>query len=257
MKAFETITIPTREEKPRQTGLTTLLDRGIGYHAALDLTEQAADYMDLIKLGWGTSRLIPEETIKKKIRLYRDNQIMVSNGGTILEIAYQQGKTTAFLQSAKALGMDAIEVSNGVVHINKKDKRKLIMEAKELGFEVFSEIGRKDLLEDAKLTLEDRFEEAANDLAAGASKIIIEAREGGKGLGIYDERGNVKEEMVRSLVSEIGLGNIIFEAPDKSQQVHLILNLGINVSLGNIRPDDVIPLETLRRGLRGDTLGKL
>lgn len=257
MKAFETITIPTREEKPRQTGLTTLLDRGIGYYAALDLTEQAADYTDLIKLGWGTSRLIPEETIKKKIRLYRDNQIMVSNGGTILEIAYQQGKATVFLKSAKALGMDAIEVSNGVVHISKEDKRKLIMEAKELGFEVFSEIGRKDPSEDAKLTIKDRIEEASNDLAAGASKIIIEAREGGKGLGIYDEKGCVKEEMVKSLVSEIGLGNIIFEAPDKSQQVHLILNLGINVSLGNIRPDDVIPLETLRRGLRGDTLGKL
>ncbi|MCK5423394.1 MAG: phosphosulfolactate synthase, partial [Deltaproteobacteria bacterium] len=111
--------------------------------------------------------------------------------------------------------------------------------------------------EDAKLTLEDRVEEAKNDMAAGASKIIIEAREGGKGLGIYDDKGSVKEEMVKSLVSEIGLGNIIFEAPDKSQQVHLILNLGINVSLGNIRPDDAIPLETLRRGLRGDTLGKL
>ncbi|MBW2221568.1 MAG: phosphosulfolactate synthase [Deltaproteobacteria bacterium] len=257
MNAFEMITIPAREEKPRKTGLTTLLDRGIGYHAALDLTEQAADYIDLIKLGWGTSRLMPEETIKKKIRLYRDNKIMVSNGGTILEIAYQQGKATAFLKSAKELGMDSIEVSNGVVTINKEDKRNLIVEAKDLGLEVFSEIGRKDPLEDAKLTLEDMVEEAKNDMAAGASKIIIEAREGGKGLGIYDDKGSVKEEMVKSLVSEIGLGNIIFEAPDKSQQVHLILNLGINVSLGNIRPEDAIPLETLRRGLRGDTLGKL
>ncbi len=133
----------------------------------------------------------------------------------------------------------------------------LIKEAKELGFEVFSEIGRKDPLKDAKLTLEDRIEEAQYDMAAGACKIIIEAREGGKGLGIYDDKGSVKEEMVESLVSEIGVENIIFEAPDKSQQVHLILNLGINVNLGNIRPDDVIPLETLRRGLRGDTLGKL
>ncbi len=257
MKAFEIIAIPSREEKPRKTGLTTLLDRGTGYHAACDLIEQAKDYIDLIKLGWGTSRLIPEEIIKKKIKLYRDNQIMVSNGGTILEIAYQQGKVTEYFQSAKEIGMNSIEVSNGVVTINRKDKQKLIKEAKELGFEVFSEIGRKDPIKDAKLTLEDRIEEAQYDMAAGACKIIIEAREGGKGLGIYDDKGSVKEEMVKSLVSEIGVENIIFEAPYKSQQVHLILNLGINVNLGNIRPDDVIPLETLRRGLRGDTLGKL
>jgi len=257
MKAFEIIAIPSREEKPRKTGLTTLLDRGMGYHAAADLMEQAADYIDLIKMGWGTSRLISEETIKRKTKLYRDSRIMVSNGGTILEIAYQQGKTTEFFQSAKAIGINSIEVSNGIVTINSEDKQRLINEAKECGFEVFSEIGRKDPLEDAKLTLEERIEEARNDMKAGASKIIIEAREGGKGLGIYNDKGSVKEDMVRSLVSEIGVENIIFEAPDKSQQVYLILHLGINVNLGNIRPDDVIPLETLRRGLRGDTLGKL
>jgi len=255
MKAFDMIAIPSREEKPRKTGLTTLLDRGMGFHAACDLIEQAADYIDLIKLGWGTSRLIPEGIIKKKIKIYRDNQIMVSNGGTILEIAYQQGKVTEFFQSAKEIGINSIEVSNGVVTINITDG--MGHEAKEFGFEVFSEIGRKDPLEDAKLTLEERIEEAQNDMAAGASKITIEAREGGKGLGIYDDKGNVKEEMVKSLVSEIDKEKIIFEAPDKSQQVYLILHLGINVNLGNIRPDDVIPLETLRRGLRGDTLGKL
>jgi phosphosulfolactate synthase len=257
MKAFEMIAIPSREEKPRKKGLTTLLDKGMGYHTASDLIEQAADYIDLIKLGWGTPRLIPEETIKRKINLYRDSQIMVSNGGTILEIAFQQGKVQEFFQSAKDIGINSIEVSNGVVTINREDKQRLINEAKKLGFEVFSEIGRKDPLEDAKLTLEERIEEALSDMKAGASKIIIEAREGGKGLGIYDDKGSVKEEMVASLVSEIGVENIIFEAPDKSQQVYLILHLGINVNLGNIRPDDVIPLETLRGGLRGDTLGKL
>ena len=104
MKTFEMITIPSREEKPRKMGLTTLLDRGMGYHAACDLVEQAADYIDLIKLGWGTTRLIPEETIKKKIKLYRDNQIMVSNGGTILEIAYQQDKQPNFFNQRKKLG---------------------------------------------------------------------------------------------------------------------------------------------------------
>ena len=257
MKSFEMITIPFRVEKPRKRGLTTLLDRGLGYHAALDLVEQAADYIDLVKLGWGSTRLISEEAVRKKIALYKDNQIKVSNGGTILEIAYQQGKATQFFLSAREIGIDSIEVSNGVVSISREHKQVLINEACELGFEVFSEIGKKDPHEDSEISLQERIEEAKRDMAAGASKVVIEAREGGKGIGIYDERGGVKEEMVSSLVSEIGVDNIIFEAPDKSQQVYLILHLGASVNLGNIRTDDVIPLETLRRGLRGDTLGKL
>jgi phosphosulfolactate synthase len=257
MKSFEMITIPSREKKPRNRGLTTLLDKGLGYHAALDLVEQAADYIDLVKLGWGTTRLMPEETVRKKIALYRDNQIMVSNGGTILEIAYQQGKATEFFQSARAIGIDCIEVSNGVISIPRQQKQWLIKEAQDLGFKVFSEIGKKDPDEDALLSLPERIAEAQHDMEAGASKIIIEAREGGKGLGIYDDRGGVKEEMVASLVSEIGGDTIIFEAPEKSQQVYLILHLGADVNLGYIKPDDVIPLETLRRGLRGDTLGKV
>jgi len=257
MKSFEMLALPPREDKPRKRGLTTLLDKGLGYHAALDLVEQAADYIDLVKLGWGTTRLIPEEVIRKKTTLYKENQIKVSNGGTILEIAYQQAKTTPFFLAAREMGIDSIEVSNGVVDIPREHKKKLIAEACELGFEVFSEIGKKDPREDAEISLQERIEEAKHDLKAGASKVVIEAREGGKGIGIYDERGGVKKEMVSSLVSEIGVDNIIFEAPDKSQQVYLILLLGVNVNLGNIRTDDVIPLETLRRGLRGDTLGKL
>jgi len=257
MKSFAMITIPPREEKPRGRGLTSVLDKGLGYFAALDLVEQAAEYIDLIKLGWGTARLISEEIIRKKIAAFTGSGILVSNGGTFLEIAYQQGKTGEFFQSARGIGLNAIEVSNGVVPIGGEAKQKLIAEARSMGFEVFSEIGRKDPLEDARLSMGERVEEAKSDMAAGASKIIIEAREGGKGLGIYDDRGAVKEDMVASLVEAIGLDTIIFEAPEKSQQAHLILTLGIHVNLGNIRPDDVIPLETLRRGLRGDTLGKV
>jgi phosphosulfolactate synthase len=162
-----------------------------------------------------------------------------------------------FFQTARRIGLNAIEVSNGVVPIGMEEKQKLIAEARSMGFEVISEIGKKDPAEDARLSMAERVEEAKRDMEAGASRIIIEAREGGKGLGIYDDSGSVKEDMVASLVEAIGLDNIIFEAPEKSQQTYLILNLGIHVNLGNIRPDDVIPLETLRRGLRGDTIGKV
>lgn len=257
MKSFEMIAITSREEKPRARGLTSVLDKGLGYYAALDLVEQAVEYIDIIKLGWGTARLIAEETNKKKIALFTGNGILVCNGGTFLEIAHQQGKVGEFLQAARRIGLDVIEVSNGVVSMGKEAKGKLISEARSMGFDVLSEVGKKDPGEDARLTMAERIEEAKRDMEAGASKIIIEAREGGKGLGIYDDRGGVKDDMVASLVEAIGVDNIIFEAPEKSQQTHLILNLGINVNLGNIRPDDVIPLETLRRGLRGDTLGKV
>jgi len=257
MKSFAMITIPPREEKPRARGITSVLDKGLGYYAALDLVEQAAEYIDLVKLGWGTARLIAEEAVKKKISLFTGNAISVCNGGTFLEIAYQQGKTREFFESARRIGLNVIEVSNGVVPIAGEAKQKLIAEARSLGFEVVSEIGRKDPLEDARLSIGERVKEAKCDMEAGASKIIIEAREGGKGLGIYDDRGDVKADMVTSLVEAIGPGNIIFEAPEKNQQTYLILKLGSVVNLGNIRPDDVIPLETLRRGLRGDTLGQV
>jgi phosphosulfolactate synthase len=257
MKPFAMITIPPREEKPRSRGITSVLDKGLGSYAALDLVEQAAEYIDLVKLGWGTARLIAEETVKKKIALFTGNAISVCNGGTFLEIAHQQGKTGEFFESARRIGLNVIEVSNGVVPMGGEAKQKLIAQARSMGFEVVSEIGRKDPREDARLSIEERVEEAKSDMEAGASKIIIEAREGGKGLGIFDDRGDVKEDMVASLVEAIGPDNIIFEAPEKNQQTYLILKLGSMVNLGNIRPDDVIPLETLRRGLRGDTLGKV
>jgi phosphosulfolactate synthase len=257
MKSFDMIAIPPREEKPRKRGLTNVLDKGLGYYAALDLVEQAAEYIDLVKLGWGTARLITVETIKKKVGLFTGNGISVGNGGTFLEIAHRQGKVREFFQTARRIGLNVIEVSNGVVPIGAEAKQRLISEARSMGFDVISEIGRKDPREDALLSVEERKEEAKRDMQAGASKIIIEAREGGKGLGIYDDRGDVKADMLTSLVKAIGPDNIIFEAPEKSQQTYLILKLGNNANLGNIRPDDVIPLETLRRGLRGDTLGQV
>jgi phosphosulfolactate synthase len=251
------ITISPREEKPRTRGLTSVLDKGLGYYAALDLVEQAAEYIDLVKLGWGTARLISEEIIKKKIAIFAGSGISVCNGGTLLELAYKRGRTREFFQAARGVGFSVIEVSNGVVPMGGDAKQKLIAEARSRGFDVMSEIGKKDPREDARLSIGDRVDEAKKDMEAGASRIVIEARESGKGLGIYDDSGGVKEDMVESLVDAIGEDNIIFEAPEKNQQTYLILHLGINVNLGNIRPDDVIPLETLRRGLRGDTLGKV
>ncbi len=256
-KAFEIIDIVNRAEKPRDVGLTMVLDKGLGYHAAQDLMEYASEYIDIIKLGWGTHRLCSEEVVKRKIQLYTDNSILVSNGGTLFEIAYLQRKIDEFFEYARQVGLSSIEISDGSIRISREERSEIIRKCKNMGFEVFTEVGKKDPLEDAGLTIDYRLQEAKSDLDAGATKVIMEARESGKGIGVYDKEGKIKEDMVQKLTEGIGLKNIMFEAPEKSQQVYLILNLGPEVNLGNIKPEDVIPLETLRRGLRGDTLGRL
>lgn len=254
--AFEFIDIPARSEKIRKKGLTMVLDKGIGLHAAQDMM-QAAPFIDIIKLGWATPRLLAEDLILKKIESFRRHNITVGNGGTLLEIACQQGRLEQFLEYCRHIGFELIEVSNGVMPISSEEKAKIIHTANDRGFFVISEVGKKDPAEDRKLSLQDRISEANSDMQAGARYVIIEAREGGKSLGIYDEMGDLKEAMARGLVDEIGIDNIMFEAPEKAQQAHLILLFGPDVNLGNIRPEDVIPLETLRRGIRGDTCGKL
>ncbi len=256
-KAFEIIDVVNRAEKPRDVGLTMVLDKGLGYHAAQDLMEYASEYIDIIKLGWGTHRLCSEEVVRRKIQLYTDNSILVSNGGTLFEIAYLQRKIDEFFEYARQVGLSSIEISDGSIRISREERSEITRKCKNMGFEVFAEVGKKDPLEDAGLTIDYRLQEAKSDLDAGATKVIMEARESGKGIGVYDKEGKIKEDMVQKLTEGIGLKNIMFEAPEKSQQVYLILNLGPDVNLGNIKPEDVIPLETLRRGLRGDTLGRL
>jgi len=252
---FDFLEIPKRNAKPRSQGITMILDQGLGYHSAKELM-MAKEWIDIIKLGWGTPLVYPERFLKKKIKIYINNDIEVTNGGTFLELAYNQRKVDDFLKKMKEIGLTSIEVSNGIMDINHKNKAKLIKKAKDYGFKVYSEVGKKDPELDRKLSLEERIIEAKNDLKAGAFRVIMESRASGK-LGIYNESYKVKEAFARKLVKELGLENLIFEAPQKSQQVWLILNFGKEVNLGNIKTDDVIPLETLRRGVRGDTFGKI
>lgn len=255
-EAFTFIEIMPRDQKPRAQGLTMVLDKGLGLYQAQDLME-AAEYIDIIKLGWTTPRFVVEDTLKRKIRLYREHDIIVGSGGTMLEMICQQGRADQFFKYCRQIGLELIEVSNGLLSLTAEEKAQIIRSAKDAGFQATSEVGRKDPAEDRKLSLQDRVSEARSDLQAGARWVIIEAREGGRSLGVYDDAGVLKQEMARRLASETGIENIMFEAPEKNQQAGLILLFGSQVNLGNIRPEDVIPLETLRRGMRGDTWGKL
>ncbi len=246
-----------RTEKPRKEGITVIIDTGQGIHATQDILEAAANYIDYCKLGWATWLIQSKSLIKKKLKLYQDQNIQTLSGGSALEAAILTGKLEEFLETLKTVGFTAIEISTGIVDISAQEKSKLIKGAKELGFKtVITEVGRKNKKEDAQLKITDRIKQIQSDLEAGADYVTIEARESGLGLGPYDEEGKVKEQFVETIVKQVTPSRIIWEAPLKLQQVWLIMRFGPNTNLGNIRPIEVIPLETLRLGLRGDTMTK-
>lgn len=256
MKSFNFL-LKEREEKPRQKGITMVLDKGLGLETAESLMNISGDYVDYLKFGWGTSIVHEQDIIKDKVAMYKSHNIIPYTGGTLFELAYMNDKLEEFFQEAHDLGFEAIEVSDGSTTISHDKKLECIESAKKDGFEVLSEVGKKDPGLDKELSLDERIEYMQNELEAGSSLIIVEAREGGKNIGIYDKAGNAKEDEIDYILDNFNGNKILWEAPNKDQQVFFILKLGNDVNLGNVSTDDITSLETLRRGLRGDTVGKI
>lgn len=256
MKSFNFL-LKEREEKPRQKGITMVLDKGLGLETAESLMNISGDYVDYLKFGWGTSIVHEQDIIKDKVAMYKSHNITPYTGGTLFELAYMNDKLEEFFQEAHDLGFEAIEVSDGSTTISHDKKLEYIESAKKDGFEVLSEVGKKDPGLDKELSLDERIEYMQNELEAGSSLIIVEAREGGKNIGIYDKAGNAKEDEIDYILDNFNGNKILWEAPNKDQQVFFILKLGNDVNLGNVSTDDITSLETLRRGLRGDTVGKI
>ncbi len=256
LKSFEFLS-KKRDEKPRNKGITMVLDKGLGLETAESLMNISGEYVDYLKFGWGTSIVHEQEIIKAKVEMYKQHQITPYTGGTLFELAYMNGKLEEFFQEARNLGFPAIEISDGSTNIVHNDKLNCIKRAKQEGFEVLSEVGKKDPSLDKELTLDERIKNMQEELDAGSSLIIVEAREGGKNIGIFDKSGNAKEDEIDYILENIDQNRILWEAPNKNQQVFFILKLGNTVNLGNVSSDEITSLETLRRGLRGDTLGKI
>ncbi|OWT33854.1 phosphosulfolactate synthase [Methanobrevibacter sp. 87.7] len=257
MNAFNFL-LTERESKPRDKGITMVLDKGLGYDTAKCLMEIAGDYVDYLKFGWGTTVVQNERIVKAKVKMYKKHDIQPYTGGTLFELAYLENKIPEFFEEAKRLGFETIEISNGSTNLPYDEKIYYIKQAKDFGFNVISEVGKKNPALDKELSLEDRVKYMNAELEAGSTKVIVEAREGGKNIGIFDENSNVKEDEVDYILNNISNpDDIIWEAPKKDQQVYFILKLGSDANLGNISTDEIISLETIRRGLRGDTLGKL
>jgi phosphosulfolactate synthase len=238
--------------KPRATGLTAVLDKGLGLRAMHDLVELSGPYIDVVKLGWGTSVLYPPQTLMDKIALLRAAGIAVCPGGTLLEIAWANARTEAFFAFAEEVGFTTIEVSDGTYDVPRRVKLALIAYAARFGFRVVSEIGKKNPADDVRLTSTQRVAMVRQELEAGAWKVIVEGRESGT-VGIYDARGAVHGELADALVAALGVTSLVFEAPQKSQQVWLIQRYGAQVNFGNIPPEEVLSVATLRCGLRSDT----
>ncbi|MDO5824524.1 phosphosulfolactate synthase [Methanobrevibacter sp.] len=256
MKSFEFLSV-NRKEKPRTSGLTMVLDKGLGLETATSLMDISGEHVDYVKFGWGTSIVHEQDIIKSKVEMYKAHDVIPYTGGTLFELAYTKGKLEEFFAEAHYLGFPCIEISDGTVFIPHEDKLDCIRKAKEAGFEVVSEVGKKDPVLDDELTIDERIKYMKDELEAGSSLVIVESREGGKNIGIFDKDGDAKEDEIDVILNSIDGDKILWEAPNKNQQVFFILKLGNTVNLGNISSDEITSLETLRRGLRGDTFGKI
>lgn len=242
-----------RQPKPRDKGLTMVIDKGLGLTETRELLEMAAEYIDLIKLGFGTSALYSPKLLKEKIQLVKSYGVDIFPGGTFLEVAVLQGKLDLYLQKSRELGYTFMEVSDGTIEMSPELRKECIRKAQQAGFKVVSEVGKKDSRDKVASTQIHR--QIQEDLELGVYKIIVEGRESGKGVVIYDKDGNIKEQELEEMLKIIpDLDAILWEAPLKQQQQELIMRFGPNVNLGNVAPGDILALEALRVGLRGDTL---
>ncbi len=230
-----------------------VLDKGLGMAATRDLLEVAADHIDLIKVSFGTSALYPQAVLREKVRLIRSYGVDVCPGGTLLEIAVLHNALPGYLEWAWRTGFSFLEVSDGTIQLEPRLRLLAVELALARGFRVLTEVGKKDALEG--LSPSEVHRQVADDLTAGAWKVIVEARESGQGVGIFDERGTVKELELEQILAGVPQPEcLIWEAPLKNQQAELILRLGPNVNLGNVQPADCLAVEALRVGLRSDTL---
>ena len=239
--------IPNRTKKTRDIGLTMVMDKGLSIREAEDLVSSSSDYIDIIKLGFGTA--IISKNIKKKIQLYQKNNIKVHVGGTLFEAFIIRNMFDDYIKFVEELNLNTIEVSDGSIDLNHKIKCEYISNLSKK-FTVFSEVGYKK--SNRILAPSKWIKLMKQELDAGSWKVIAEARESGT-VGVFRKDGEIRSDLIEEILSKIPNEKILWEAPKKDQQVWFIKLMGANVNLGNIDPKSVIPLECLRLGLRGDT----
>ncbi len=242
--------LPDRSAKPRQEGVTHVIDRGLSIAEVDGLIEVAGDSVDIVKLGWGTA--VATANLQRKLERYREHGIPVVLGGTLTELAIARDRLEELISWVRDLGLEYFEISDGTISLDHTRKVELI-ERLAQDFTVLSEVGSKD--DTGAITPPYRWVEMMRrELDAGAWKVIAEGREAGTA-GIFRPTGEVREGLIDEIAHDIDPRRIMFDAPLKHQQVWFVRRFGSDVNLGNIAPGDVLALETLRLGLRSDTLG--
>ncbi len=230
----------------RDGGLTHVLDKGLGPRAWEDVLEMSGDYIDIVKLGWGTAYVT--KALERKLEILKGKRVVI--GGTFFEVVYAKDKLDEYKRWLSELGLDHVEISDGTVEIPRERKLELIADFAR-DFTVLSEVGSKD--SEVVFAPYEWVEWIKEEKGAGAWKVITEAREGGTA-GIFRPSGEMRTGLVDEIAHSIDFHDLVWEAPTKASQAWFIKHFGPEVNLGNIPPEEVIPLETLRLGLRGDTL---
>jgi len=223
-----------------------VIDKGLGPRGWEDVLETSGDFIDIVKLGWGTAYVT--RNLRAKLDVLSGKPVVI--GGTFFEVVFVQDKLDGYKRWLQGLGLTHVEISDGVIELPRERKLELIEEFAR-DFIVLSEVGSKDA--DVEFTPDEWTRWLREELDAGAWKVITEAREGGTA-GIFSKSGDMRTDLVGEIADAVPLEDVVFEAPTKSAQAWFIKEFGPAVNLGNIPPEEVIPLETLRRGLRGDTL---
>lgn len=240
--------IPERSTQPREMGLTMVMDKGLGLNGVEDFLSIAASYVDLVKLGFGTAFVT--KNLREKLQLYKKYNIPVYLGGTMFETSLIRGQVDDYMAALKEYDINYVEISDGSVNLTHSEKCKYIEKMASAGFTVLSEVGSKDA--NKVMPPYKWIEEMGSELSAGSSYVIAEARESGS-VGIYRASGEIREGLIQEILTKIPSEKVIWEAPKKAQQVYFINQLGCNANLGNIAPGELIALEAMRIGLRGDT----
>lgn len=239
--------LPTRSKKPREKGLTMMIDKGLSLSEIDNLIETSYDYVDLVKFGWGTA--VVTKNLKEKIKKYQDNNLPVFFGGTLFELFVARGQFEDYMRFLDEFGLTHVEISDGSLTMPTDQKLEYIHQLSK-NYKVLSEVGTKN--PNKVLAAYQWVSKMKSELEAGSWKVIAEARESGT-TGVYESSGQVREGLIEEILNAVKGENIIWEAPKKAQQVWFIKLLGENVNLGNIQASELIPLETIRLGLRGDT----
>jgi phosphosulfolactate synthase len=245
---------------PEKVGTIMVIEKEFGPDGATDWASMAKPLVNIVKITFGTAALYEEKILKAKVEAYKAAGIKPMVGGTLTEVAmldaggYSHSHMKGYIKYAKDLGFTNLEFSDGSIFVPDKDRIDIIKMFIDGGFEVISEVGKKDPKKDALITTSHRIELMQQDLESGSKMVIIESRESGKGIGVMGKGGEVDFSELDQLIDAVGLENTMIEAPEKNQQETIYMHYGPTANIGNVQPRDILSVGALRVGLRGDTI---